>query len=311
MSVQITTAQVKQYSSNVFHLSQQKASRLAPFVRNESQNAEVAFYDRVGSVTAMKKVGRHSDTTFQDTPHSRRSVSTEDFFFADLVDKEDKLRIIMNPESEYALAAAMALGRAKDDVIIENALGPASTGKEGSGTANLANANKVAGFDGATTTGVGLNIGGLRAVKKKFHQNEVDDGDLFFAISAEQLDNMLGDDKIINSDYALVKALVQGDIDTYMGFKFIRIERLPVTAASTTYNVVDGSVGAGTGTLPAGARRCFAWKKDGILLATADGVTARISELPAKHYAKQVYASMAIGAVRMEESKVVEVLLKE
>lgn len=311
MSVQITTAMVKQYSSNVFHLSQQKASRLAPFVRNESQNAEVAFYDRVGSVTAMKKTGRHSDTTYQDTPHSRRSVTTEDFFFADLVDKEDKLRIIMNPESEYAMAAAMALGRAKDDVIIENALGAASTGKDGAGSANLANANKIAGFDGATATGVGLNIETLRAIKKKFFANEVDEGDLYFAISAEQLDNMLGDDKIINSDYAVVKALVQGDIDSYMGFKFIRIERLPVTSSATTYDVTNGSVGAGGGTLPASARRCFAWKKDGLLLATSSGVSSKISELPTKHYAHQVYASMSIGAVRMEEDKVVEVLLKE
>lgn len=311
MSFQVTEAMVKQYSTNVFHLSQQKASRLAPFVRRESQNSESAFYDRIGSVTAMKKTGRHSDTTYQDTPHSRRRVTTEDFFFADLVDKEDKLRIIMNPESEYAMAAKMALGRAMDDVIVENALGAAFAGKDGGSQVNLANANKVACFDGATTTGVGLNNETLRAVKKKFHQNEVEEGDLFFAITAEQLDNMLGDDKIINADYALVKALVQGDIDSFMGFKFIRLERLPVSANATTYNVATGEVGSGTGTLPLGARRAFAWKRDGLLLSTASEVKGRISELPGKHYAHQVYASMSIGAVRMEEAKVVEVLCKE
>lgn len=311
MSVQITTAMVKQYSNNVFHLAQQKGSRLAEYVRRETQNSEEQFYDHIGAVSAQKKVGRHSDTTYQDTPHGRRKVMTDPYFYADLVDKEDKLRIIMKPESEYAIAAKNALGRSMDDVIIEAALGTAYTGKEGSSSVTLANANKVAAFDGSTTTGVGLTVGTLRAVKKKFNQNEVEDGDLYFVVAAEQLDNLLGSTEVTSSDYNSVKTLVNGDVDTFMGFKFIRIERLPVTAAATTYTVTNGVVGAGTGTLPAGARRCFAFKRDGILLATASSVNAKISELPTKHYATQVYASMDIGATRMEEVKVVEVLCKE
>ena len=280
-------------------------------VRHESQNSESAFYDRVGAVVAQKKVGRHSDTTYQDTPHSRRRVTTEDFYHADLVDKEDKLRIIMNPESEYAVAAANALGRAMDDVIIAAALGDASGGVDGGSSVALGNSQKIAGFDGVTTTGVGLNIETLRAVKKKFNQNEVEEGDLFWALSAEQLDDLLGQSEIQSSDFNVIKALVDGDIDSYMGFKFVRLERLPVTSSATTYDIANGSIGAGAGTLPVGARRNFAWKKEGVLLAPAEGVKARISEMPGKHYANQVYASMAIGGTRMEEVKVVEVLCKE
>lgn len=311
MSFQIETAFVKQYSSNVFHLSQQKGSKLAPFVRKESQNAEAAYYDRIGSVTAQRKVGRHSDTTYQDTPHSRRRVSLEDYFYADLCDKEDKLRMIMDPKSEYAQAAMWALGRAMDDVIIEAALGSAYGGKEGGSTVNMANDNKVACHDGTTTTGVGLNVKTLRAVKKKFHINEVEEGDLYMAITAEQLDNLLGETEVTSSDFASIKALVQGDVDTFMGFKFIRLERMKLSTAATTYNAATGVVGSGTGTLAIGARRCFAWKREGILLAVAQDVKARIDELPGKHYAHQVYASMGIGATRMEEVKVVEVLCDE
>lgn len=311
MSIEITEAAVKQYSANVFHLAQQKGSRLAMFVRKETQNSEASFYDRIGAVTAMKKVGRHSDTTYQDTPHSRRRVTTEDYFFADLVDKEDKLRIIQNPESEYAIAAKNALGRAMDDVIIDAALGVAFAGKDGGTSVSLANANKVAGFDGSTTTGVGLNVKTLRAVKKKFNKDEVEEGDIYFCLSAEQLDNLLGETEVTSSDFASVKALVQGDVDSFMGFKFIRLERLPVLAATVAYDETDGSVGSGSGTVPIGARRCFAWKRDGILLATASEVKARITEMPGKHYAHQVYASMSIGGVRMEEVKVIEVLTKE
>lgn len=311
MSFQITEAMVKQYSSNVFHLAQQEESRLAPFVRRETQDAETAFYDRIGAVTAMKKTGRHSDTTYQDTPHSRRAVSTEDFFYADLVDEEDKLRIIMNPESEYTQAAKMALGRAMDDVIVESALGEARAGKDGGSIINLTDVNRVAGFDGSTITGVGLNVKTLRAIKKKFNQNEVMDNELYIAVTAEQLDNMLGELEVTSADFNSVKALVQGDVDTFMGFKFIRLERLPVTDAAITYDETDGSVGAGGGTLPIGARRIFAWSRSGILLATASEVKARISEMPGKHYANQVYASMSIGGVRMEEVRVVEIYCKE
>ncbi len=311
MSFQVTAAMVKSYSSNVFHLAQQKESRLAPYVRRESQNSETAFYDRIGAVTAMKKTGRHSDTTYQDTPHSRRAVSTEDYFFSDLVDNEDKLRIIMNPESEYALAAKMALGRAMDDVIVTAALGSARTGKDGGSTVNLADVNRVASFDGSTLTGNGLNVKTLRAIKKKFGANEVFDEELYITATAEQLDNMLGELEVTSADFNSVKALVQGDVDTFMGFRFIRLERLPVTTAAITYDEADGSVGAGSATMPIGARRIFAWAKSGVLLATASEVKARISEMPGKHYANQIYASMSIGGVRMEEVKVVEVFCKE
>jgi len=311
MSVQVTTAMVKQFSSNVLHLSQQKGSRLAGLVRKETQHAEEAFYDRVGSVTAQLKVGRHSDVTYQDTPHSRRRCITNDYFHADLVDVEDKLRIIMNPESEYAIEARNAHGRAMDDVIITAALGPASTGKDGSGTANLANANKVACYDGSTTTGVKLNVETLRAVKKKFNANEVEPGDMYICMSAEQFDALLGQTETTSSDYNTVKTLVQGDIDTFMGFKFIHSERLNVTSAATTYDETSGAVGSGSGSLAAGARRAIAWKKDGILLAVPREITGRIDELPQKHYAKQVYSSMSLGAVRMEEVKVVELLCAE
>lgn len=311
MSLQITTAFVKQFSSNMYFLAQQKGSKLAPLVRKETQNSEKAFYEQIGSVTAQEKVGRHSEVTYTDTPHSRRAVSTRSYFHADLIDSEDKIRMLISPESDYSKLFMWALGRKMDDVIIAAALGSAYTGADGTTPVALANANKVAGFDGATTTGVGLNVKVLRAVKKKFHQNEIDEGDLYFAISAEQLDNLLGQTEVTSADYASVKALVQGDVDSFMGFKFIRLERLPATSSSTTYDVVTGAVGSGGGTLPSGARRCFAWKKDGLLMAVGMEAKARIDEIPQKHYSKQVYASMDMGAVRMEEVKVVEVLVKE
>ena len=38
---------------------------------------------------------------------------------------------------------------------------------------------------------------------------------------AKDIDNLLGDTTITNSDYNAIKALVNGTINTYMGFKFV------------------------------------------------------------------------------------------
>ena len=110
MSSQITTAFVQQYSNNVQMLSQQKGSLLRGTVDSESINGKNAFFDQVGTATAVKRVSRHSDTPQIDTPHSRRRVSMVDYEYADLIDNQDKIRTLIDPTSSYALAAAYAIG---------------------------------------------------------------------------------------------------------------------------------------------------------------------------------------------------------
>ena len=131
MSTEITKAFVEQYSSNIQMLSQQKGSLLRDKVRLESVTGKNAFFDQIGSVTATVRSTRHSNTPQADTPHSRRRVSLADYEFADLIDQQDKVRLLIDPTSSYAQAAAMAMGRAMDDVIIAAATGTAFTGETG------------------------------------------------------------------------------------------------------------------------------------------------------------------------------------
>jgi hypothetical protein len=314
MSVQVTTAMVNQFSANVFHLSQQKGSRLRGTVRVESQNAEAAFYDRIGVVEAKTKSTRHSDVEYSDTPHSRRKVTMADFYYADLVDKEDKLRILQDPESEYSKAAYMTLGRKMDDVVIAALLGNAYGGKEGATTISLPNSQKVAAFDGTATTGRKLNLKTLKAIKKKFTKNEALDMDsdlIYIAVTSEQIESLLDETELTSADFNTVKTLVQGMVDTFMGFKFIRIERLPTNTGTYTYNKDTGAVGSGSQTFAANSKSMIAWVPSALVLAMGSDVQGRVDEIPQKHYAKQVYASMTIGATRLEEEKVVEVICQE
>lgn len=313
MSQEISVNHVKQYSANVFHLSQQKGTRLRAFVRQESLKGKSGFFDRIGSVSAVRKTARHSDTPLIDTPHSRRRVTMVDYEHADLVDDQDKIRMIYDPTNPYAQAAMWALGRAMDDEIISGALGSAYGGEDGGTAVSLPNSQKVAAHDGSTTTGVNLNVRTLRKVKEKFDANDIDESiPRYMAITSSQLQALLAETEVTSADYNTVRALVMGEVDSFMGFKFIRIERLGRSSSNVTYTVTDGTVGSGTGTVTAAnSRRCIAWARDGILLAIGMDVKADIGPRRDKSMAIQVYSALSLGATRMEEEKVVEVVCSE
>ena len=111
MSSQITTAFVNQFSSNVQLLSQQRGSLLRGSVSEEAVTGEKAFFDQVGATAAVKRTSRHQDTQILDTPHSRRMVTMDSYEWADLIDDADKIRMLIDPTSTYAQAAASAIGR--------------------------------------------------------------------------------------------------------------------------------------------------------------------------------------------------------
>lgn len=307
MSSFITEAFVSQFNSNVMHLSQQQGSRLEGTVMKETVKGKTAYFDRIGQVAAIKKTGRHSSTPQLDTPHSRRAVSMEDYQWADMIDEEDKIRMLIDPTSDYALEAAWAFGRAKDDVIIAAALGNAMSGENGQTPVALPSTQRLAASDG--TAHSNLNILTLRRVKVKMDSKEVM-GKRYMAVTTSQVDALLATTQATSSDYNTVKALVQGEVNAFMGFEFKRTERLPVHPADgTTANAATGEIGAGTSV--AGYRRCFAYTDRAIKLAIGADFQTKIDPRPDKSYATQVYARMSIGAVRMEEEAVVEVLCKE
>jgi hypothetical protein len=313
MSIEITEAFVNEFHSNVIHLAQQKGSKFQNKCRNESQGGESDFFDRIGAVDAELKTGRHSDTTYMNTPHSRRRVTTSPYFFSDLIDKEDKVKVLNSPESEYLIAALNALGRGKDDEIIAAALGSAWSGDRGQTEVVLPTSQKVAAHDGTTTTGVGLNVDTLIRVAFKFDNAEIDEEEKkYFAINSYGKMSLLAQTEVTSADFNSIKALVKGEINEFMGFEFVKSERLPRSATNVTYTVTDGTVAAGTGTITAAtSRRGFAWCHSGLLLSLAEDVMTKITEMPTKHYSTQVYAKMNIGATRMEEVQVVEVIWKE
>ena len=281
MSTQITTAFVQQFSSNVQLLSQQMGSLLRGSVSEESVTGEKAFFDQVGQSAAVKRTSRHSDTPILDTPHSRRMVTMDSYEWADLIDDADKVRMLIDPTSAYARTAAAAMGRAMDDSIIAAATGVSKTGKSGSTSTSLPSAQQIA--DGS----VDLTIEKLIEAKQKLDVNSVDPSiSRYIACSPFQIQRLLNETAVTSSDFNTVKALVRGEVDSFMGFKFIVSNRL-----------------AKAGNI----RTCFAWAEDGMKLAVGQDVMARIEERADKSFSTQVYYCATFGATRMEEEKIVQI----
>ena len=285
MSTQITTAFVNQFSANVQMLSQQMGSLLRNAVDTESVNGEKAFFDQVGQAAAVLRTSRHADTPLVETPHTRRMVTMSDYEYADLIDDSDKVRLLVDPTSTYSRAAAAAMGRAMDDVIITAALGTSQTGKDGSTSTALPAGQKIA------HGSAGLTIAQLVSAKELLDAASVDPSiPRHIVVSPKQISDLLNNTTVTSADFNTVKALAQGEINSFVGFNFIVSNRL----------TDDGT-----------SRQVIAFAQDGLKLAVGKEPAARIDERADKSYSTQVYYCQTIGATRMEEEKVVEIACNE
>jgi hypothetical protein len=286
----VTTAFVRQYNDTIAMLVQQKMTKLRGSVLVDTDfTGEYKFYDQLGATEMIEKTSRHQDTPIIDPDHNRRRLGKQDFIHNTLFDKEDQLAMLIDPKSKYMLAATMAAGRKMDDVII--------TGMGGTAYSGVAGATSVAFGNGLTDDntiaagGAGLTKAKILQAKKMLDEQEVDDDDRFLVCSAEQIEDLLNTTEVASSDYNSVKALVEGQIDTWIGFKFIRSERLDTDDSDN--------------------RLVYAYHKAAIQLGIQKEANGRIDERPDKNYAWQVFMSMSIGATRLEEERIVKILCAE
>jgi len=287
MSNEILDWSVIDYKSTVELLLQQRGSKFRGAVMEDSyQGKSGAAVNQIGAVTAQERTTRHADTPLIETPHDRRWVFPSDYEWADLIDDQDKLRIIADPTSPYAINGAMSLGRAMDDLIITAATGTSLTGENGT-TSTAFPAGQTAG-----TTAGGLTVAKLREAMQLLIAAEVDvdNEPLFCAIGAQQHDDLLGQTQAISLDFTNKPVLVDGRIKAFMGFNFIDSQRLALSGTDRT---------------------AICWAKSGLHLGIWNDITARITERDDKSYSTQVYVKGTFGATRVEEKKVVAITCSE
>lgn len=294
MSFQIPENMVQQYGNNFRVLYQQKLARLRPWCQIESgivgQSKSV---ERMGKAEAYDITSRHSDTKFVEVPHSRRWIDLQDKGWAELIDKLDKVRLLADPSQGYAQLAMAALNRQTDSIILAAARGNARTN---AGLSVLPSTQKIAA--GSTS----LTLAKLLTAKEILDANEVDDDSSMamdgqspneqtarvMVVNSKMLTNLYGTTEIKSIDYNSVKALAMGQIDTFLGFKFVRSELVSKDATATTGYAV-------------------CWSRSCVALGIGSEMSASVDKRPDKNNAWQVFADMSIGSARLEDEGVVEI----
>jgi hypothetical protein len=285
----ITTAAVQQYKANVELLLQQEGSRLRSMVTTGTHVGKAAsIVEQFGVATAQLKTSRHEDTPLLDLSQDKRWVFPLDYEWASLIDNEDQLRMIVEATSPYARAAAAAMNRAMDDVILTAIFGTNFKGENGTTSETFDTTNYQVGVNVGGTASA-LNVAKLQsAVQKLLLANK---GDLSEAvngaISSYEHDSLLKEIQVVNKDYSNSAVLENGRVKRFMGVDFTLTERLNVTS---------------------GNRLIPIWVKSGMYLGIWKDLATEISKRADKSYATQVFICGTFGATRTQSGKQIQVL---
>lgn len=209
MTNTIDQAFITQWTDRVHQVFQQKGSRLKDRVRVEYTNANVAEFHKLGTSTVSES--EFGDLPSFDNPaHTTPSATMTDRFAEDLVRKLDQKKTNVSWANQYQESHGKALGRYVDSTIIAamNDATPTATVTAGSGL---------------TLTDV---IQGRIELMKNDIFGDATSDDLTFVLTSEALSDALGVTEFQSSDYMTMKSLVDGTIDTAVGFKWVPINTL-------------------------------------------------------------------------------------
>lgn len=206
----------------------------------------------MGKGLATQRTAPSSDTIPMDIAHSLITCTLGNWDADEYTDIFDTKEVNFDEVNELAFTISSALGRRLDQLIIDACI----------------NAGSYAGTVGVDIggTSTGMNMAKLRKAKRYMDDQGVPMDGRVMLISAAGLESLLGETPVTSADYNSVKALVNGEINSFVGFKFETIETrteggLPI--ASTTR---DG----------------FAFHKDALGLAIGMDISTKIDWIPQK-----------------------------
>jgi hypothetical protein len=271
-----------EFSTNWIHRAQQTKARLDGFVEEEDFSGERKRWDRLHKQNSTKRTERIEPTNAQEVGSDSVWGYRQSFKLPNILDKDDakNLGVLVLPTSDYVKSHAAAYHRDCDDVVIQAALGSVMTGEAGATPEVLPAGQKIAA--GAT----GLTLAKLLTANEILEGADLEDDAMrVLVVAPQQLTNLLNTTEIKSADYNSIKALVNGQIDTFMGFKFIKNTRL--TKVSTT-------------------RTCVAWVKGAVKRFKGE-MASDISIRTDLTNATQILSTWHLGAARVYYEGVVQI----
>lgn len=288
------------YSINFEHLLQQRRSKLSPFTTPDNFEGKSKDFNQMGESEFQAIIGRGTDTVITDTPTGKRRLTMGAYDKTSLLDEWDPQNLgpIENPKGETQQSHMFGWNRLTDAIICTAALADVVvpsinelTGVETTTTVALPSSQKIA-IDYVETgspANSGLTVGKLRQANFMFDDAEIDDEEeRVIAVTAQDLKMLLRATEIGSADYNEVKALYEGTVKHFMGFTFERVSSRRVLPAVS------------------GVRKLPAFVRSGIKKSETN-VRVYTDVRSDKRHALQIRHAGMIGAVRMEEPKVVEI----
>jgi len=279
MAVSISNAFVTLFDSEVKQAYQ--GQRLLAGATRERSGVEgsTVKFPKIGKGSATIRVPQ-TDVTPLNVTYSQVTATMSDFIAAEYSDIFNQQKVNFNERQELVQVVSGAIARRMDQVVLD-----ALTAASSPGTV----ANSIGGSN------TDLNIEKLREAKKIMDQKNVPSEGRTMLIHANSLSALLGETEVTSADFASVKALVTGDVDTFMGFKFITFGDRDEGGLA-----IDGS----------SDRTLFAFHRDAVGLGVGMNETSRVDYIPEK--TSFLVASMfSAGAVAIDDEGIVKITCRE
>ena len=280
MAVSISNAFVTLFDTEVKQAYQADAVLRNTVRLRTGVTASTHKFPKIGSGVAQVRVPQ-TDVLPLNVTYSQATVTLTDYIAAEYSDIFNQAKVNFDERQELVQVVAKAIGRRSDQMIID--------ALAGSGT-SLTVANSIG---GATTN---MNMAKLREAQRLMNANNVPMEDRFIVMHASQLSNLLSETQVTSSDFNSVKALVQGEINTFMGF---------------TFNVIgDRAEGGLTGGGSGVDRTVYAYHKMAVGMAESMSVRSEINYIPEK--TSWLVASMfSAGAIAIDAGGIVAITCRE
>ena len=280
MAVSISNAFVTLFDTEVKQAYQADAVLRNTVRLRTGVTASTHKFPKIGSGVAQVRVPQ-TDVTPLNVTYSQATVTLTDYIAAEYSDIFNQAKVNFDERQELVQVVAKAIGRRSDQMIID-ALAASST--------SLTVATSIGG------AGTNLNMAKLREAARLMNTANVPAEDRYMLIHASQLSSLLSETAVTSSDFNSVKALVQGDITSFMGFNFITIGD----------RTEGGLTGGGSGS----TRKVYAYHKMAVGMAESMAIRSEINYIPEKT-SWLVSSMFSAGAVAIDAGGCVDITCTE
>jgi hypothetical protein len=256
MAQNVTTAFVTLFESEVKQAYQAESVLRGTMRTRTGVSGNTVKFPKIGKGVATVRVPQ-TDVTPLNVTYSQVTATMSDYIAAEYSDIFHQSHINFDERRELVEVVSKSIARRMDQLCIDA-------------------------LNASGGTGVGTNVGG-----------NVPTGDRYLLIHASQLDAMLGETEITSQDYAAVKALVRGEINTFMGF--------------TIKTIGDRDEGG----LPIpSTRTCFAWHKDAMGYAESMAQKSEVNYI-AEKTSYLVSSMFSAGSIAIDDEGIVKISCTE